>query len=68
MTKHMWVNLTYTPIEIEAQGDGTLHTFTTDLAESLAADDSALICFACGEHLTTANYDAECEPEVTQPN
>lgn len=62
MTHHMWVNLTYTPIEVIPQGDGSLHTYTTELAEQLASEDSSLVCFFCGDRLTTDNYNAECEP------
>lgn len=58
--KHMWVSLQYTPVEIEVQEDGSLRIFTGDIADEIARDESLLVCFICGEHLSTDNHDSEC--------
>lgn len=57
---HAWVNLTYTPVLVEAQTDGSLHTYTTELSEEVARDDGVLICLHCSEPLSTDNYDGVC--------
>lgn len=60
MSAHSWVNLTYTPVEVEAQADGTLHTFTNELSEELAREGGVLVCIHCHETLSTSNHDREC--------
>lgn len=57
---HMWVAITYTPIEIELQPDGSLHTFTSEMADEVAREDSKLGCWHCMEPLTTESFESEC--------
>lgn len=61
MAMHAWVNLTYTPVEVQPQDDGSLHTFTTELAEEIAREEGAIGCYICGAVLTTESFDSECE-------
>ena len=60
MTDHMWVSIQYTPIDVELQDDGTLHTFTTEMGEELARIDSSLGCWNCNAPLTTESFGTEC--------
>lgn len=66
--KHMWVAMQYTPIEVEVQTDGSLHTFTGELADEIAREDSILVCFHCGETLTTQNHEEECPGKLEPKN
>ena len=68
MSKHIWVNFTYTPVEVEEHEGGVLHTYTNKLSEEVARDDGQLICFICGTELTSASFNTSCEPEETPQN
>ena len=68
MSKHIWVNFTYTPVEVEEQEGGILHTFTSELSEEVARDDGQLICYMCGTALTLTSFNTPCEPEETPQN
>lgn len=58
--KHVWVAMSYTPIEVELLEDGTLHTFTTELGDEVAREQSLLGCFHCIIPLATETFDTEC--------
>lgn len=60
MKHHMWVAISYTPIEVQVDTDGTLHTFTTEMGEELARDDAKLGCWHCMIPLNTETYGTEC--------
>lgn len=57
---HFWVKMTYAPIEITENEDGTLSTFVRDDAEQLAQDDAALCCWNCSTPLNIDSYKGEC--------
>lgn len=61
---HMWVAIQYTPIEVELQPDGSIHTFTSELADEIARDDSKIGCWNCGAPLNTDTYDTECVSQI----
>lgn len=65
MTKHTWVQMTMTVIEVEKQDNGNLHTFASFDAEDTAQEQAQQGCAFCGIPLTTATYDTECQLEVT---
>lgn len=60
MTQHMWVALSYQPIDVDVDENGVLHTYTTEIGEELAREDSALVCWICLVHLNTDTHDTEC--------
>jgi hypothetical protein len=61
MSSHLWVALSYQPITVELQEDGTLHTFTHPEAEEVAREDSFLCCYFCERELTVDSFGSECE-------
>jgi hypothetical protein len=61
MSKHQWVEIKYTPIEVEADADGeTIHVFATEGAIEAAENDTAHGCWFCHAPLLVDNIDAEC--------
>jgi hypothetical protein len=68
----MWVAIQYTPIEIEPvfkDGDiVSLHTYTRELSDEIARDDSRLGCWNCGDPLTVESYGSECLAEAHPPH
>lgn len=56
----MWVALSYTPITVEVQENGSLHTFTTELGDQIAREESILGCWNCLTPLSAESYDTEC--------
>jgi len=68
MSEHLWVKLTLTPIQVEPQENGSLHTFVGQTAEEVAEEDSKLGCAFCGMPLTTSSYDTECVLEAAPQN
>ena len=64
MTDHMWVALTMTPIEVEEDGD-TLHTFTTELGDEIAREESKVGCWLCFVPLTATTYRSECTAAIS---
>ena len=64
--QHMWVALSYVPIDItEILGDGdeliSLHTFTTEMADEIAREESLLGCWHCLTPLNIDTYRSECQ-------
>ena len=60
MSTHLWVALQYTPIVVELDPDGTLHTSTEPVADEVAREDSVLGCLFCDTPLTTETFGTEC--------
>lgn len=60
MAEHMWVMVQYAPVEVEVLEDGSVDVHTTDMADILAREDSAIGCWICEEQLTSANVHSEC--------
>lgn len=65
MIDHMWVALSYVPIEVtklvnDADEVVGLTTFTTELADEIAREESLLGCWHCLTPLTTETYDTPC--------
>jgi hypothetical protein len=56
----MWVALSYVPIEVEIEDDGSLRTYTTELSDEIAKEESLLGCWHCFEPLTIDNVHDEC--------
>lgn len=65
MTKHTWVQMTMTVIEVEKQENGNLHTFASFAAEDTAEEQSQMGCAFCDIPLTTESFDTECVLEST---
>lgn len=73
MTAHMWVAIQYTPITVDVvrnhAGDVVaLHTYTTEMGDELARDDSRLGCWNCGDPLTIESVESECTAEAHPPH
>lgn len=64
MPDHMWVMITYVPIEVERDDNGTLHTFTREEADEIAREEGKLGCFHCFEPLTTESFETECRAAI----
>lgn len=60
MSAHLWVAIQYTPIIIEVEPDGSLHTSTEPVADEVAREDSVLGCMLCNEALSLDTYYTEC--------
>lgn len=66
MKEHMWVAMSYQPIEVELDqedGETVLHTFTRDEAEEAAREEAMLMCFHCLVPLTTDSFGTDCSGE-----
>lgn len=57
---HQWVAISYVPIEVEPQPDGSLDSYTREGQEDLARDDSMLACWHCFTELTPESYTTPC--------
>lgn len=57
---HMWVMMSYTPVEVDPQPDGSMGVFTREEAEEEAREDSVLACWHCLIGLTTESYTTPC--------
>lgn len=68
MTKHTWVQMTMTVIEVEKQDNGNLHTYASFDAEDTANEQSEMGCAFCGTPLTIDTFDTECALEVAPQN
>jgi len=62
MTDHMWVMMTYVPIEVEVDPDNDeiLHTYTREGADEIAREEGLLGCWHCLEPLNAITYYTEC--------
>lgn len=66
MSKHQWVSMQYTPLEIEQQPDGTLEVSATEVAIELSEEQALMGCWHCHTPLTAESYETECVAEVAQ--
>lgn len=57
---HMWVMLSYTPVEVDPQPDGSMGIYTREEAEEAARDDAVLACWHCLTTLTLESYTTPC--------
>jgi len=57
---HMWVAVSYMPIEVEPQADGSLSTYMREGAEEAAQEDASFVCWHCMIELTTESYTTPC--------
>lgn len=60
MASHVWVMLTYTPLEITQQPDGSLHVEATEAAIEAAADEGKMGCWFCFTPLQVETFNTEC--------
>ena len=66
MSAHVWVQMTYVPIIVEANGPN-LDTYVEDIAADAAAEQSLLGCWFCHTPLTIEAFETEC-PKITSGN
>lgn len=62
----MWAALMMTPVEVQPQADGTLHTYTTELGDEIAREEAKIGCWHCFIPLTTESYQSECAAAISQ--
>lgn len=60
MSKHVWVVMQVTPLDVETQEDGSLTVTATEAAIEIAVDDSMMGCWFCHAPLTAENAQDEC--------
>lgn len=60
MTKHQWVELKMTPVEVEADEQGNLQVHATEGAIEIADEDAKYGCWHCFVELTTESFSEEC--------
>lgn len=62
-SKHQWVELKFTPVEIESNGEN-VDVFTTEAADEIAHEDAEIQCWFCNAELSTDNFDEECVAQL----
>lgn len=60
MTKHAWIELKYTPLELEVTDKGGINVYSTEAAQEAAHEDAHIGCWFCFVRPTTDNLDEEC--------
>ena len=63
MTQHQWVELQVLPVTpILMEGTNDIQIEATEVAEEIAKDDVAIVCWHCKVNLDTETLETECEP------
>lgn len=60
MGMHAWVSISYMPVIVSLQDDGTLDVHIEEMAEEIAKEEARLGCMLCNEPLTTESYATDC--------
>lgn len=60
MSRHQWVELKFTPIEVTLESDGSITVEATEAALEIAHDEAKHGCWHCGAPLEVASLDEEC--------
>jgi len=67
--QHAWVEMKYTPIEVEPQLDGSIHVHATEAAIEIAHEEALNGCWFCFTPLTPESLGTDCpyDPAVGRP-
>lgn len=63
-SEHMWVQMTYTPIEVTPKLDGTLDVHESETAAEIAKDQALLGCWFCFTPLGTDTFGTPCSGQL----
>ena len=63
---HMWVSMSYTPIIVEPNADGSLVVSVSDAAGEVAKEEALLGCWFCYTPLNAESFNTKCDPESSQ--
>jgi len=68
MKQHTWVTMSWSPIMVEPQPDGSLSVFVADDQAEAATEQSLEGCWFCHTPLTPESFYTECEAEIAPVN
>lgn len=63
-SEHMWVQMTYTPIEVTPKPDGTLDVHESEAAAEVAKDEALYGCWFCFTPLGTDTFGTPCSGQL----
>lgn len=63
-TKHMWVELRYTPLIVTEEENGSLTVEVEETAEKVAEEEALHGCWFCMAPLTAEAFPTECPGSI----
>jgi hypothetical protein len=61
MADHSWVEMKYTPVEVEQRPDGTLDVHATEAALEIADEEAKYGCWFCFTPLDSDTFGTGCD-------
>jgi len=60
MSDHAWVEIKYTPVDVQAEDNGSLTVSVTEVQSEAANEEAAMGCWFCHTPLNTETFATEC--------